>query len=214
MSIFQPLGVVIGSGIAYGFIPNYSCGNEGNDAQGKALPACSKVKPGEVCCTKSSNMGWRYTLLCIGAICLAVFFLRFVVFNFQESPKYLLYRGKDEKAAKVLQYIAKFNGRQSNITLATFQALENEEASLASRGAIATVSTPTQLKKTWRQQIKLELVRYKMLFVSTNTARLTILVWITYVFDYWGFSIAGEQTIDASRWNSIDTEKGRFYRKS
>lgn len=150
-------------------------------------------------------------MLCIGAICLAVFFLRFMVFNFQESPKYLLYRGKDEKAVKVLRHIAKFNGRESSITLATFQALDNEEAS---QGTITTASASTQFKKTWGQQIKLELVRYKMLFANTNTARLTILVWITYVFDYWGFSIAGEQTIDASRWNSIDTEKGRFYRKS
>jgi len=184
--------VVLASAIAYGFIPKYSCGNEGNDSQGKPLLACSKVRPGEICCTKASNMGWRYTLLCLGAICIAIFFLRFVVFRFQESPKYLLYRGRDEKAVKVLRHIAKFNGRESNITVETFEALENDEAFLASRDTTAPVSTTKQPKKTWGEKIKLELVRYRMLFSNFNIARLTILVWITYIFDYWGFSIAGE----------------------
>lgn len=213
LSIFQPLGVVIGSGIAYGFIPTYSCGNEGSDSQGKSLLACSKVKPGEACCTKSSNMGWRYTLLCIGAICLAIFFVRFVVFRFQESPKFLLYRGKDEKAVKVLQHIAKFNGRESYITLATFEALDNEEASLASRDTNASILAPKQLKKTWGQTVKFEFVRYKMLFSNSNIARLTILVWITYVFDYWGFSIAGEHTVDKSKQAVTDISQGPSYRK-
>lgn len=138
-------------------------------------------------------------MLCLGAICLAIFFLRFVVFRFQESPKFLLYRGKDEKAVRVLQHIAKFNGRESSITLATFEALDNEEASRASPDTNASVLASKQLKKTWGQKTKLELVRYKMLFSNSNIARLTILVWITYVFDYWGFSIAGEYTADRSR---------------
>ena len=115
-----------------------------------------------------------------------------MVFRFQESPKYLLYRGRDEKAVKVLQHIAKFNGRESHITLETFEALENEEAFLASRDTTAPVFTTKQPRKTWGEKIKLELVRYRMLFSNSNIARLTILVWITYIFDYWGFSIAGE----------------------
>jgi hypothetical protein len=171
-------------------IPKHSCGN---GADGKPLPSCNNSRASAPCCTKASNFGWRYTTLCLGAICLFIFFLRFVVFRFQESPKYLLYRGKDEKAVKVLQHIAKFNGRESSITLATFVALTNEENSMASRES----STPIlgdgvkQLKSTWGEKIKLEFVRYKMLFGNFNMARLTILVWITYIFDYWGFSIAG-----------------------
>jgi len=43
------------------------------------------------------------------------------------------------------------------------------------------------------EKIKLEFVRYKMLFATSTMTRLTILVWITYVFDYWGFSVAGKQ---------------------
>ena len=136
-------------------------------------------------------MGWRYTLLCLGAICLAIFFLRFVVFRFQESPKFLIYRGRDEKAVVVLQKIAKFNGRESSITLEIFEALTNEHASTANMDPVLTA---TEVTSTWIEQVKTELKRCRILFSTFSIARLTILVWITYIFDYWGFSIAGENS--------------------
>ena len=181
LSLFQPLGVVIACLIAYSFIPSYSCGN---DAQGNALLSChsKKLTPGEKCCTKASNMGWRYTTLCIGALCVVIFFLRFVVFRFQESPKFLLYRGKDEKAAKVLQHIAKFNGRQCNITLETFEALDRENDALARLDSTIPTTFAGTRDKTlpWSKKIIIELNRYKLLFVNLSMARLTLLVWITY----------------------------------
>lgn len=151
------------------------------------------VSPGEPCCTKASNMGWRYTLFTLGAICLFVFFLRFVVFRFQESPKYLLYRGKDEKAVKVLHHIAKFNGRESTITMDVFAALTDEDSSIGSHSTGKPIlgAGSKQLKKSFGEKIKLEFSRYKILFSTPTMIRLTILVWITYVFDYWGFSVAG-----------------------
>lgn len=126
-------------------------------------------------------MGWRYTLLCLGALCLSVFFLRFVVFRFQESPKYLLYRGRDEKAAKVLQHIAKFNGRESSITLEVFEALDKEEASKNSHNTAAPIldDEAIELKNSWKEKVKLEVLRYKILFSTPTIARLTILIWIT-----------------------------------
>ena len=136
-------------------------------------------------------MGWRYTLLCLGAICLAIFFLRFVVFRFQESPKFLLYRGRDDKAVEVLHKIAKFNGRESSVTLETFEILTTEHASTSNRDADITTSDAAK-DKSMGTMIKNELLRCKILFSSFSLARLTILVWITYIFDYWGFSIAGE----------------------
>jgi len=191
LSMFQPIGVVLCSGITYGLVPKYSCGDGAN---GKPLPACSKVASGEACCTKMSNMGWRYTLIVLGAICLAIFFLRFVVFDFQESPKFLLYRGHDEKAVAVLHKIAKFNHRESGITIEAFEALNSEDASMAHTDtATPTLGAgATQLKATFGEKLKMELQRYKLLFSNFNMARLTILIWLTYMFDYWGFSIAGE----------------------
>ena len=136
-------------------------------------------------------MGWRYTLICLGAICLVIFFLRFVVFRFQESPKFLLYRGRDAKAVDVLQKIAKFNSRESSITLESFKALSDEHTAMAH--SITDIPIyDTGVESTWVEKIKHEFQRFKILFSSFRLARLTILVWITYIFDYWGFSIAGE----------------------
>ena len=173
LSIFQPLGVVISSGISYGFIPTYSCA--------KDLKACNMVSKGAPCCTKKMNMGWRYNLLCLGAICFFVFLLRFVVFSFRESPKYLLYRGQDAKAVKVCQQVAKFNGRESKITLDIFEKLTNDEMSIASNDTSMPIlgAGSKQLKATWKQKLRLELERYKILFASKMIGYLTILVWIT-----------------------------------
>ncbi|KAF2661078.1 MFS general substrate transporter [Lophiostoma macrostomum CBS 122681] len=187
LSIFQPIGVVICSAIAYGFIPNYSCSP--NFSEDNPLAACSAVSNGQACCRKSDNMGWRYLLYCLGAITLVVFFLRFVVFKFQESPKFLIYRGNDEKAIEVLHYVAKKNGKTTGITLEKLQALEAEFD--ASSGAPMLGSGAAQLKTTWTQKVKLEFDRVKILFSNFQMARLTILTWLTYVCDYWGFTVAG-----------------------
>lgn len=193
LSVFQPIGVVVASGIAYGFVPKYACGVGGLGTDGEPLKSCKQVASGEPCCDKASNMGWRYLLFTLGAICLFIFFMRFVVFRFQESPKYLLYRGKDEKAVEVLHNIAKFNGRQSTITLESFAALTDEDSSVGSAetGKPMLGAGTARVKTPFKEQVKFELTRYKLLFANSSIARLTILVWITYMFDYWGFSIAG-----------------------
>lgn len=167
-------------------MPKYACGVGGLDPDGNELKACFQVAAGQPCCDKASNMGWRYLLFTLGAICLCVFFLRFVLFRFQESPKYLIYRGKDAKAVEVLHNIAKFNGRQSTITMEVFAALTDDDSSVG--------SGDEQLKKSFGEKLKIELARYKILFSNATMARLTILVWVTYMFDYWGFSIAGTYT--------------------
>ena len=171
---------MVASGIAYGFIPFHSCGD---DANGNPLPACSSVASGAPCCTKASNMGWRYTLLCLGAICIFIFFLRFVVFRFQESPKFLLYRGRDSKAVEVLHKIAKFNGRESSVTLEVFEALDDEPSSTASGESDRPMigASTKKLKESWSTRLNVELQRYKILFSTFTVARLTLLVWITYV---------------------------------
>lgn len=214
LSIFQPLGVVVCSGIAYGFIPQYSCAL-GSD--GKSLPSCNTVPAGQACCTKASNMGWRYTLFTLGAVTLFAFLMRFAVFRFQESPKFLLYRGQDEKAVEVLCKIAKFNGRESTITLDIFNALTDEEASFRSgeSGTVAILGAGSkQAQRSFWQKVKLELSRYKLLFANAAIARMTILVWITYIFDYWGFSVAGSflPTILLAKNAEIHVSVGETYR--
>ncbi|KAK5018084.1 major facilitator superfamily domain-containing protein [Cryomyces antarcticus] len=188
LSIFQPIGVVVTSGIAYGFIPKYSCSP--NFSQEGALPSCRNVAAGVACCAKADNMGWRYLLFTLGAISLAVFVFRFVLFRFKESPKYLVYRGKDDKAIGVLQYIAKFNGKQTAITLETFEALAREHNSVGSGTAILGGGAKQLQSSAW-EKTKLEFARYKMLFANKQMTRLTLLVWATYIMDFWGFTVAG-----------------------
>ncbi|KAJ8061160.1 hypothetical protein OCU04_010233 [Sclerotinia nivalis] len=189
LSIFQPIGVVVCSGIAYGFIPKYSCATD--------LPSCKAkdLTPGAECCSKKDNMGWRYLLYTLGAISLFIFIMRFLVFTFQESPKYLLSKGKDEEALKVLQKIAKTNNKPLNLTIEDFRALDNTEALLS---PTSTTSGDDRLRGraipnalSLRQKTKREIKRIGILFKTRHDARVTILVWLIYAFDYWGFSVAG-----------------------
>lgn len=140
-------------------------------------------------------MGWSYLLFTLGAITLVVFALRFIFFRFQESPKFLLYRGRDEEAVQVLRSIASFNGRDSTITVEVFAALADDGSPTGSyeHGKPTIGAVSNQAKATFKEKVRLGFSRYKMLFSGATMARLTILVWMTYMFDYWGFSVAGEQ---------------------
>ena len=113
---------------------------------------------------------------------MAIFFLRFVVFRFQESPKFLLYRGKDEKAVEVLQYIARYNKRECHVTLETFANLEDDSSSAHSNEPILG-SGSKQLNATWQEKVKMEFTRYKYLFSSWTMGYFTVLVWVTYMWD-------------------------------
>jgi hypothetical protein len=75
-------------------------------------------------------MGWRYLLIILGGMTLLVFFLRFFVFNFHESPKYLLARGREAEAIEVLHRIAKFNRQPPpTLTLEHFAEIDAAESS-------------------------------------------------------------------------------------
>ncbi|KAL2075125.1 hypothetical protein VTL71DRAFT_67 [Oculimacula yallundae] len=216
LSIFQPLGVVVCAGIAYGFIPKYSCAVD--------LPSCrsSGLEPEQACCSKADNYGWRYLMFTLGAIALLVFLVRFVLFSFQESPKYLLSRGKDEDAMKAFHYVAKFNNYQCSLTMDDFRTLDatyGEQSLDGSGNAIAVMGSAEQKdasaeKPTLLQQVKHEFMRMRILFKSKAVARLTVLVWLIYAFDYWAFSIAGSflPTILLQKNKSINVSVSETYR--
>jgi hypothetical protein len=193
LSIFQPIGVTICCAIAYGFIPKYSCNPDFTvtDENGLVLKSCNIVDPGQPCCRKEDNMGWRYLMFTLGSITLFIFFLRFVVFNFKESPKFLVYRGQDAKAIEVLQHVAKVNKRECGVSLADFEALTAEHDTTKS-GTELFGSGDKQRSLSLLQKVKLEFVRYGLLFKGWQMARLTLLVWLIYICDFWGFSLAGE----------------------
>ena len=187
LSVFQPLGVVICAAIAYGLVPNNTC---------EITDACNTVPDGQPCCHKEDNWGWRYLMFTLGSLTMFIFFLRFVLFRFQESPKFLLYRGQDEKAIKVIQHIAKYNHVECHLTLEDFESLTSDDSSTGTNdtdrsGAPILGSGISQANASAKEKISLEFSRFKYLFSTFTMARFTILVWIIYMFDYWGFTIAG-----------------------
>ncbi|RBR16873.1 uncharacterized protein FIESC28_06788 [Fusarium coffeatum] len=190
LSVFQPIGVVICSAIAFGFIPVYACSP--NFSEPNPLISCNNASAGQNCCSKGDNMGWRYLLFTIGGITLLVFILRFFVFNFRETPKYLVYRGRDEEAIDTLQHMAEVNKKECGLTIDMFESLTTDESSVSGDSATPALGAgKKQLNLKWSKKVKLEMQRYKMLFSSPTMTRLTILVWLTYIMDYWGFTVAG-----------------------
>ncbi|KAI1816383.1 MFS general substrate transporter [Poronia punctata] len=191
LSIFQPLGVVLCSAIAFGFIPTRSCSP--NFSEPNPLPSCFKpnLEPGAPCCSRETNQGWRYFLFTLGGITLFVFFLRTIVFRLRESPKYLIYKGRDADAVQVIQHIAKVNGRTCNLTMADFERLTTCTKDDSSVGSGTVTGAAGQLCTSWQSKISSTLKGYKMLFKGWQMTRLTILVWLTYILDFWGFTVAG-----------------------
>lgn len=121
LGIWQPIGVVVASAIAFGTAAKYRCDVD--------LLACNAadLDPGDACCTVASNMGWRYEVIIIGVITFLVFFVRYFIFTFHESPKFLISKGRYEEAIEVLHKIAQFNKEpMPTLTLADFQAIDTE----------------------------------------------------------------------------------------
>jgi MFS family permease len=126
LSMWQPVGVVAASGIAYGTAAKYRCATD--------LLSCHSVPAGQPCCTVSSNMGWRYEVIVLGCITLFIFFLRYFVFPFHESPKFLISRGKEAEAIDVLHKIAKFNkAPPPTLTIEDFNLIEEAAGPLDSK---------------------------------------------------------------------------------
>lgn len=205
LSTFQPLGVVVSSLIAWGLVPKYACNTD--------YPSCgSGERP---CCTKSSNMGWRYFVLTLGALTLGIFLLRFFAFTFYESPKYLLAKGHDEEAIEVLYKIAKFNKAPvPNLTIEDYRLLEQQALSETSMGSDEPLTGPPQALNT-KQQAKLVLRRFigqfkhlKGFFATKRMIWLSVTLWIAYMSLFWSFSIAGGYLPLILRNKGIQTSAG------
>ncbi|KAL9115669.1 MAG: hypothetical protein Q9227_000037 [Pyrenula ochraceoflavens] len=97
LSVWWPIGQLLGSLIAWGFIPNYSCSEAST-------------------CTKANNMGWRYLNFTMGAFTFFMFVCRFFFFHLFESPKFLLSKGRQREAVGVVYGIAHRNGAKTWLT--------------------------------------------------------------------------------------------------
>ncbi|GAA5970242.1 hypothetical protein JCM11641_001634 [Rhodosporidiobolus odoratus] len=157
-------------------------------------------------------MGWRYALLVIGFMTLAIFVLRFVFFPFYESPKFLLAKGHDEAALDVLYKIANFNKAPTPaLTLEDFRLLDAtyaEEQTRTSSDPMNTVPrklNKQELTKSRVQQFLNMFKHLKFLFATKRMIWLTVTLWIAYMSLFFSFSIAGGYLPLILRQKGIDT---------
>lgn len=169
------MGVLVACGIAYGFVPKYSCGRGDTDlaAQG-------------IFCAKEDNMGWRYTLYTMGSLTLAVFLCRFFVFRFRESPAFLVNRGDDARALANVASIAKMN--RAPAPLFTQEDFDEIDRRFGVDVQERDEAKAQQGKQTYTESLVEALGRLKgvkILFRNSIQARTTIVLWITYIADFW-----------------------------
>ncbi len=94
LSIDWAIAQVISTLIAWPLLGNLTCQTDQN-------------------CSREANKGWRYFILVMGGISLIEFIIRFMFFTVYESPKYLMGKGRDDQAVKVVHEVARRNGKIS-----------------------------------------------------------------------------------------------------
>jgi len=115
---------------------------------------------------------------------LAVFFLRYFVFTFHESPKFLLARGKEQEALDVLHRIAKFNKQPApTLTMEMFAAIDDASSNATSSVRVSDEG-PQDTKTTTKKVVSgfgKELTRLKGIFTNKLSAFIFVLLAITYM---------------------------------
>ncbi|KAJ5698140.1 hypothetical protein N7462_000145 [Penicillium macrosclerotiorum] len=120
-------------------------------------------------CTKAENMGWRYFLIAMGGLAMAMSAIRFLFFTIYESPKYLMGKGRNQQAVDVVHEVALRNGKSSWLTREMLDHFDNEE----SPGSTATNILRQRLEKLRFEHIRALFDTPKRAFSTT----LIILVW-------------------------------------
>ncbi len=130
-------------------------------------------------CTRSENMGWRYFVIVMGCISMIEFFLRFVCFKVFESPKYLMGKGRDEEAVRIVHEVARRNGKTSDLTLADLQACDP-------LGSGARTDAAAALQ---RKLEKFNFTHVKALFATKKLAFSTSLIMAVWAFIGLGYPL-------------------------
>ncbi|KAF8840931.1 MFS general substrate transporter [Paxillus ammoniavirescens] len=156
LSVWWAFGQLAASLISWVFIANYSC-----DA---SIPAGQ--------CPKAQNMGWRYTLYTLGCVTFLTFVLRYLVFDLQESPKYLVAQGRDEEAIEVLKHVARRNGKTITLRVEDLRRVSGDSG---------VPKPPVTLRETLRSSFsEVSFSHIKPLFSSRRLAintTLIIIIW-------------------------------------
>ncbi|KAH6651033.1 major facilitator superfamily domain-containing protein [Chaetomium tenue] len=130
-------------------------------------------------CRREENMGWRWLLITMGGLTVVMFVIRFWLFTIYESPKYLMGKGRDEDAVRIVHEVAKRNGKETKLTLEDLRACEPE-------GYVRQAKAAEAVKR------KLEDVnfdRIKALFATKKLALSTGLIMAVWAFIGLGYPL-------------------------
>ncbi|KAJ6015856.1 hypothetical protein N7540_010447 [Penicillium herquei] len=131
-------------------------------------------------CTKGKNMGWRYYMITMGGLGMLMFVIRFVFFTIYESPKYLMGKGQNEQAVKVVHEVARRNGKTSTLSkdeLDEFDRSQNQAQLVSTKSLV---------------QQRLEKIRFehiRALFSSPKQAYSTTLIILVWAFIGLGYPL-------------------------
>ncbi|KAG6067035.1 hypothetical protein E4U32_004751 [Claviceps aff. humidiphila group G2b] len=147
LSLDWALAQVIANLVAWPLLGSMTCGSK------------------EIPCLRSHNMGWRYFVLTMGGITLLMFLARFVLFTVYESPKYLIGKGRDEEAVRVIHEVARRNGKTIALTVEDLKACEPEGYAAETN---ASVAVKRNLDKLNPKKVKV-LFSNRRMALSTGT---------------------------------------------
>ncbi|CAI6340653.1 unnamed protein product [Periconia digitata] len=135
-------------------------------------------------CTKSKNMGWRYFMIVMGGVAMIMFFVRFVCFTIYESPKFLMGKGQDAEAVKIVHEVARRNGKTSPLTLEDLEVCNNLGSSSSSPGIAPTgAATQSHVSTALKRNLqKVDASHLKALFASPSLILSTTLITTIWAF--------------------------------
>lgn len=128
---------------------------------------------GEERCAREENMGWRWFLIVMGGITVVTFVVRFGLFTIHESPKYLMGKGRDEEAVRIVHEVARRNGKTTALTVEDLKACEPE-------GYVRAQAKVADAVKRRLEEVKFDRVR--ALFATGKLALSTGLIMAVWAF--------------------------------
>ncbi|KAB2581125.1 MFS transporter [Lasiodiplodia theobromae] len=130
-------------------------------------------------CSRSKNMGWRYFVICMGGLAMIMFFIRFCCFTIYESPKYLMGKGNDEAAVRIVHEVARRNGKASSLTVEDLRACDPTGSSQSTTAAAAVR----------RRLEKVNLTHVRALFATKKLAFSTSIIILVWAFIGLGYPL-------------------------
>ncbi|EOA82928.1 uncharacterized protein SETTUDRAFT_173543 [Exserohilum turcica Et28A] len=137
-------------------------------------------------CTKDQNMGWRYFILTMGGVALIMFVGRFALFTIFESPKFLMGKGQDSEAVRIVHEVARRNRKSCPLTLDDLETCNSLAQTDATQHQTAVTTTKAALKRNLE---KLDSSHVKALFATKKLAFSTSTITIVWAFIGLGYPL-------------------------